>query len=397
MAKNNNARKGKNHRPVVRTHVTPGHLARIKALEAEHTQLLLANRIEYPHPDEFHTLDLSEVQARGFFGKVDLDLDSLGTLAMLARGKRKGKGKAQQGRGKTGLPNPQTVLAEVKKSITGMKPVDNTGNIVEGEWNMEFLDATKARYFLDTYKEIVPLQHILHCVEVGKAGLDVIAQATGYKAYCSADNERGNQAVGFLVHPRIKVTKVTSYNEVANVQGIGNLRPAYRIDWEDTATGETDSSVVVHMKSMRGGPKVTDPVRYQQSQKLAAALGANFKGKVGGDWNTFLNNTTCLDPLKAIGFKLLNAKDTTATHAMGSRLDGFLYLNITGLGRLKVRNFWKNTQITRQLSDHGWLNMHRRVCNTGVGTDSTCGTVDSTGTGPFGDNSSDPVEIDTTK
>jgi hypothetical protein len=151
------------------------------------------------------------------------------------------------------------------------------------------------------------------------------------------------------------------------------------------------------MKSMRGGPKVTSPVRYQQSQKLANAVGANYKGKAGGDWNTFLDNTNDLDPLKAIGFKLLNPKDKTATHAMGSRLDGFLYLNITGLGRLKVRNFWKNTQITRQLSDHGWLRTERRVCNTGVGNDSTCGTVDSTGTGPFGDNSTDPVEIDTTK
>lgn len=390
MAKTKNTRKGKNPRSAVRTYVTPGHLARLIELEKDHTRRIQENPIIYPDPDTFADLNLSEVQAHGFFDKVDLDFDSLGLTA-----KRGKKGKAQQGRGKTGLPNPQTVLTEVRKSLKGLKAVDKTGNVVEGAWNMEFLDATKAKYFLDTYKEVVPLVHILHCVEISCAGLQVIANAIGYTAYCSADNERGNQAVGFLVHPRIKVLGApVSYNEVANVQGIGNLRPAFRIDWEDTATGDKGTSIVVHLKSMRGGPKVTSPVRYQQCQKLANAVGAKFKGNIGGDWNTFLDNTNDLDPLKAIGFKILRPKDTTATHAMGSRLDGFVYLNIPALGRFTVRNFWKNTAIGRQLSDHGWIRAEHRVCGS-VGTDSTCGTVDPNGTGPFGEHSGDPVEVDT--
>ncbi len=383
---------GRGSTSIVKTIVSDGQLERLKRIDDEYTQWFNENRPVYPNPDDFDSLTLPDVEELGFFDKVDVvDFEVLG----LRPGKKKPKKNPQQHGTPRNLANPQTILAEVKRVLNGVPKAGNTGNVIIGEWNMEFLDVTKANYFKDTYLELIPLHHVLMCIEVSKDGLDRLANITGYKAYCSVENNRG-QAVGFLIHPRMKVIGTpTSYDDVAKVQGLANLRPAYRLDLEDTVTGDKFSVVVVHLKSMRGGPKVTSPVRYQQCQKIATALGSAFKGVVGGDWNTFLDNTTDTDPLTQAGWKLIHPNDKTATQSMGSRLDGFFRLTLTGLGRLKVRNFWKNTKIGRNLSDHGVLTMHHRVCQAGVGNDSTCGVVDSTGTGPFSDNPKDGAEVDT--
>ncbi|MBX9691150.1 MAG: hypothetical protein K2Z81_02130, partial [Cyanobacteria bacterium] len=272
---------------VLRTRVPDGHLERIKRLDDEYTSWFNENRLVYPDPDAFDSLTLPDVEELGFHDKVDLvDFEILG----LRPGKKKKKPQQQHGAPRN-LPNPQTVLAEVKRVMAGVPKAGNTGNVVIGEWNMEFLDTTKAKYFKDTYLELVPVHHLLLCIEVSKDGLNDLAAYTGYTAYCSKENNRG-QAVGFLVHPRLKVVGgPTSYDDVGNVQGVPNLRPGYRIDLEDTVTGEKFSATVVHLKSMRGGPKVTSPVRYQQCQKLANNLGTAYKGVIGGDFNTFLDNT----------------------------------------------------------------------------------------------------------
>ena len=92
-----------------------------------------------------------------------------------------------------------------------------------------------------------------------------------------------------MVHPRLKVLNQISYDEVANVQGVPDLRPAFRLDLEDTVTGDKFAVVVVHLKSMRGGPQVSGKVRYQQCAIMATKLGKGFVGVIAGDWNTFLD------------------------------------------------------------------------------------------------------------
>lgn len=164
------------------------------------------------------------------------------------------------------------------------------------------------------------------------------------------------QAVGFLVNPRLEVTKTTSIDPVADVHNIPDLRPAFRIDMRDTATGENMSAVVVHLKSMLGGPDSTAPIRAQQAQILANELGPSFKGIIAGDWNTFLDRTTDLNPLKAAGFQIANPADRSSTQSMGGRLDGFLTRGLSGnLSPETINPFFKNPLITRGLSDHALL------------------------------------------
>lgn len=405
MSKSKKKTSGK---PVVREEVSPGHLRRIIELDKQHTEEVLASRVVYPDPSDFDEIELPTLEELGFAEKVDFDIAEIEILYGRGsrrrrrsrnrkkdrRNKNRNRNKGGGGRGRK-LPNPNTVAAEAKAIMANIPDVGNTGNIVSGSWNLEFLDASKARYFLETYKIVVPKHHIIFASEVTQAGLDVIANALGWKAFASVENNR-NQAVGFLVHPRLEVLgKPISYDEVATVQGIPNLRPAFRLNLRDTATGEEFAAVVNHLKSMRGGPKVTGPVRRQQCKKIAEALGPDFVGLVGGDWNTHLGNTTDTDPLTNAGFKLVCPNDRTATQSMGSRLDGYFKLNAGHVGRMRVFNFWKNTKITRALSDHGVVRVHQRVCGTGVGTDSTCGTMPTKG-GPFSDNPKGGVEADVT-
>lgn len=229
------------------------------------------------------------------------------------------------------------------------------GDLIFGEWNMEFLTLDKAVYFADSYKHVVPRHNLMFVEEANAEGLGKVAKDNGYNFEISRDNSRG-QAVGFLVHPRLKVLGTSTYEEIANVNNIPDLRPAFRVDLQDSVTGEKFSAVTVHLKSMRGGPDQTAPVRTEQAQRLAKVLGPNFSGIIAGDWNTFLNNTKELKPLTDAGFKILNPTDATSTQAMGGRLDGFLYKNLPWtMSNPEVRPFFQNPKITRGLSDHGLL------------------------------------------
>lgn len=396
-------------KPVVRETVPEGWLKQIIEADEAHTEEVLASRVEYPDPEDYVDLDAPALEKLGFAEKVDFDPEEIEML--YGRGssrKRRNRRRKKDRRNKSGsknrsggghggrkLPNPKAVAAEVRAIMGNIKQVDNSGNLVFSSWNMEFLDASKARFFLETYEIVVPQNHLIACSEITQAGLDVIANAVGYKAYASVENNR-NQAVGFLVHPRLRVIgSPVSYDEVGTVQGIPNLRPAFRLNLEDTVTGDKFCAIVVHLKSMRGGPKKTGPVRRQQCHKLAEALKHDDDAVfIGGDWNTFLDNTTDTDPLENEGFTLVNPKDTTPTQSMGSRLDGF-YKRDTGspVGRLRVFNLWQNTKITRALSDHGVVRIHWRVCTAGVGNDPTCGTVPSSG-GPFSVEGDGKSEVD---
>ena len=314
--------------------------AELARIQKEYSDFVRENKVQYPHPEKFNALTADEIVKLGF-EHPDRSLDVLEAF----RGDKKPRP----------LPDAKVVAAEVAKVTDQMPSAGKTGDLLIGEWNMEFLTQDKAKYFRDTYQKVVPKHHLLFVEEVNSAGLKQVATDNGYNFAISAENSRG-QAVGFLVHPRLKVLSTQSIDAVANVHNIPDLRPAFRINVQDTATGQELSGVVVHLKSMRGGPETTAPVRTLQAQILAKELGPNFKGIIAGDWNTFLDRTVELDALKAAGFQIHNSGDKSSTQAMGGRLDGFLYRGLMGtLGDESNNAFYKNPLITRGLSDHSLL------------------------------------------
>lgn len=320
--------------------ITPQTNMELHELSKAYSEWIRDNRPNYPTTEEFAKLTPEEIVQRGFYHPDATNLDQLSLF-------KEGKPRP--------LPDAGVVASEVGKSVQGMPMATADGNLILGEWNMEFLTGDKAAYFKDSYKQIVPRHHLMFVEEANAEGLGKIAQDNGYNFEISRDNSRG-QAVGFLVHPRLKVLGTSTYEEIANVDNIPDLRPAFRVDLQDTATGEKFSAVTVHLKSMRGGPEQTAPVRTEQAQRLATVLGPNFSGIIAGDWNTFLNNSKELKPLTDAGFKILNPTDATSTQAMGGRLDGFLYKNLPWMmSNPEVRPFFQNPKITRGLSDHGLL------------------------------------------
>lgn len=315
--------------------------ARLAELQREYSEHVKKNQPQYPLPEEFAKLSAEEIARRGFQRPDLVELDVLEYF--------------KKDRKPRPLPDAKVVAQEVAKITDKMPFAEKTGDLILGEWNMEFLTADKAKYFSDTYKQIVPKHHLLFVEEINGGGIKQVAKDTGYNFAMSAENSRG-QAVGYLINPRLKVLRTTSIDSVANVYNIPDLRPAFRIDVLDTATGKELSAVVVHLKSMRGGPEQTAPVRMKQAQILATELGPNFKGVIAGDWNTFLDRTSELAPLQKAGFQILNPQDKSSTQAMGGRLDGFLFKGLDGTLSPEMNNpFYKNPLITRGLSDHSLL------------------------------------------
>jgi hypothetical protein len=325
-----------------------------------HNQEVEANKVVYPDPDNFVDLDLPTIQTLGFKG---FDPKSNKLSALMGGGRQRknrgGKGGGGNGGGKQ-LPNPNVVLAVVQGMIGKLPVAGMSGPLYFGELNAEFGDRSKARFFSASYQEIFSRSHVVALSEVGPDFVAEVASAMpDYTGYCSVANTR-NQAVGFLVHKRLKVIgDPISYDDVANVQGVPDLRPAFRLDLEDTVTGEKFSVVVVHLKSMRGGPAVSGKVRFMQCAIMAKRLGSNFVGFITGDFNMLLDQAGAgkindLDPLTKAGWVLLNAKDTAATHSGGSRLDGYVVLNFPGLGKLGVHAFFSDPTIGRSFTDHAF-------------------------------------------
>jgi hypothetical protein len=261
------------------------------------------------------------------------------------------------------LLNPQIVLTAVQKRVkaSGKTPVGMDGKIVFGVQNFEMLTKAKAAWFADSYKEYIPLAHVWMCTEIGKEGIEEIARLTGYTAYCSTDNSRGNQAVAILIHPRLKFISKSSIDEVANVQGVNDLRPLLKVELEDTAPQTPDAEKkffagVVHLKSMRGGEVTSGAVRYQQCQIIASKLSGN--GVVGGDWNMKLPGVKDYSPLTAANFQLVDPGDSRNTHIMGSRLDAFFTLNFARkLSGIELFDWFIDPTIGRGLTDHAALNV----------------------------------------
>lgn len=266
------------------------------------------------------------------------------------------------------LPQPGLVLTEVQKQLRGLSMAEAAGcPLTIGAWNMEFLNASKSLYFLDSYKEILLRHHLLAVEEVDKAGLEIIANACGYRHFISTPNSRG-QSVGFLLHERLRVIGCIEYGALTGVLGIPDLRPALRLDLEDEVNQIRFSVTVVHLKSMRGGIKMTGVVRFQQMLNLMRCLGVvDHFSLVTGDFNCFLDHAHDTSPLTENGYVLSNRWNQSPTHHFGGRLDGLFYANMPAnlrLGSYNIRNFWRNSQIGCALSDHGlltWKLLPRRL------------------------------------
>lgn len=308
----------------------PQDLAKLIKAEQAYSDHVQATRPKYPEdPTMFDRLTPKQVEKRGFLGKLETvsptDLDGL----LFARG-GKSKGKGKGGPGNRPLPSPSAVLSAVTQIVSGRRVVAGNagmkGDLVMWEQNFEFGDPAKAKYFQDSYKLIVERAHLILASEVDPGFLAHLATLVpGYTSYCCKPNTR-NQAVGFVLHNRFKVISVTSHDAVANVQGIPDLRPAYELELEDTTNGTRRKYIVVHLKSMRGGPQVSGVVRRNQATIIAHVLkgSTNVETLIAGDWNTFGDKTTDLDPLKNAGFNIVDPTDARGTHTMGGRLDFYM-------------------------------------------------------------------------
>lgn len=256
-------------------------------------------------------------------------------------------------------PEAEMILSEVMRRLAGLDKAESLGSILAlGAWNMEFLNRLKAEYFLKPYKEIILRHHLIAVEEVDEQGLDVLAEVCGYDRFISTANSRG-QAVGFLVHKRLRVLRSFECREITDVLGVPDLRPSLRLDLQDRVTGQQFSATVVHLKSMRGGIRSTSVVRYQQLLNLMQCLDRPERlALIMGDFNCFLDHTGDTQPLESSGYTLCNKWDRTATHHFGGRLDGLFYANLPQtlrLGNYNVRNFWRSNSIGCSLSDHGLL------------------------------------------
>jgi len=278
--------------------------------------------------------------------------------------KRKGKKKGGGGGFNRTLMNPQIVHSLIKKAIaaSGLKPVGMDGPLVRAVHNFEFLTGEKAAWFIDAIAEIIPLAHVWSLAEVTEEGLKKIAERTGYKYFVSVENNRG-QCVAVMWDPnRLDALDTFSLDEVANVQGVADLRPVVGVQFEDKSPEAVVDEIWVaagHQKSMRGGEEASGKVRRLQNQLTADGLKDKGPGSLGmdsnsklatkqGDWETA--------PLVESGLLLVGPDDHRATQTMGSRLDG-MWARALG-HELFIRaqlNWYEDPALGRALTDHGAL------------------------------------------
>jgi hypothetical protein len=304
-------------------------------------------------------------------GKLGIDLGATLRQFQGGRGKnrhdkrRQGKGKGK-GDGDRTLMNPQIVHSLIKKAIdaSGLKPVGMSGPIVRAVHNFEFLTKAKARWFIDALCEIIQLAHVWSCAEITEDGLKEIAERTGYLYVVSVENTRG-QAVGLLIHPRLKKLGTWTIDDVANVQGVADLRPIIGEDLEDTNPDCPPDEkhfweASGHPKSMRGGVEASGKVRRVQNQKTAVGLKGRGAGALGMDSNSMLGTPQGdweTSPLtEEAGLLLVGPDDHRQTQTMGSRLDGLFARDLGHVLEIMAQlNWFEDPALGRALTDHGAL------------------------------------------
>ncbi len=278
----------------------------------------------------------------------------------------KGKGRGKGGAAGETLVDPRLVLSVVQRMIeeSGLKPVGMGGPVIRAVQNFENLTDAKANWFIETYAQIIPLAHIWKCAEVTPDGLARIAKKTGYTASCPKDTNSRGMTVGLLVHPRFKVLDEWTIWDVANVQGVHDLRPVHGVDLEDTGPDVPEAQrksweAAEHGKSMRGGEATTSVIRLQQNTITGKYLKNKGRGGIGGDWNTKIG-TPAGDkdtaPLIEAGLVLVGKDDTRSTQSMGSRLDAEFSKDFAVELHIEHLFAWfEDAEIHRGLTDHGAL------------------------------------------
>lgn len=350
----------------------PAHLARIIAEEKKQTEWILNNKIFYPDPKTVPATKLLPTLPAHFSFPSDIDNFFSGDrMDYFNRRNKKNKG-GKQGGGKGGgkqggngggsgggkLPNPQLVHQVVSTMLAGVPLAGLTGDLRIFETNIENANVTKIAFFANSYVEIGTRAHAWMIEECDSAAAKKLAALLGYQCASSDENSRG-QAIHILWNDgRLEKTDMKIYKSIANVQGIPDLRPALRVDFKDKVTGKEFGLVCLHLKSMRGGPKVTSVVRHKQFVLLAQDLGTEFKGLVGGDLNYPLNNPQFQegDPMYQAGYKLVAPNDSQATQIIGSRIDGFFERGMEFEVDL-YQVFPYFTQIGRAFTDHASLSV----------------------------------------
>ena len=271
-------------------------------------------------------------------------------------------------------PNPEVVASEVKTYYVGVPYAGITGDLAISAWNMLNADNSKVDFYAKAIKEIILHFHIICLEEVSPEAVGKIASQTGYESHASYANSRG-QAVGILTYPgRLEVLGSGMYTDIADVQGIPDLRPALWVTVRDKVTDVVFTIVVVHLKSMRGGVEATSIVRREQIEKLVRDIGPDFVGIIGGDFNFPVNNPNFkeAEPFYQAGFTLVAKGDTRMTQSLGSRLDAFFFKGFPvktekaqmEIGCYEVRPYFLNRNITRQFSDHATISAHLLLAST---------------------------------
>lgn len=292
---------------------------------------------------------------------VDVPKIDIGDLmqSFSARRGKKSKGKGKQ-RGQW-LQNPEIVLQAVEKMVkaSGLTPVGMTGPVKRAAQNFLFLTPEKAKWFSKSYQAIIPLAHIWSCSEVTSAGMERIAADTGYLAFCSHENSRGQGVCMVVDGRRFKVLEHFIIDEVANVQGVQDLRPVVVVVLEDTSPDTPEDerifwAAVHHAKSMRGGVERAGAICFQQNEIIVKHLKDRGMGTIAGDFNV-LPGTPVGDRVISVltdgGFVFVDADDDRATHQMGGRLDLMFTRNLPDDIRIEALLAWFE-EMERWLSDH---------------------------------------------
>lgn len=336
--------------------LTEKEVARINRTNEKHKEQLAATRVTYPVGIDFTDITEEMAKSLGFRGKSKDDVDALGDLGLdLSHFSLGVSNRAKKSKPKN-LPDPKVVAGFVKARLSNVPVASLKGPVSVFSQNFEFLTDDKVGFFKDSYLEIFKHFHVITATEVSPDGVKSLCKLTGFEAFVSGDNTRGGQAVAIFYDPKRLKAKGDKkiIDEVANVQGVNDLRPMLWCTLIDSVTGDEINVGVNHLKSMRGGPQSTGIIRKQQAQAIVRGLPKGWDGVMGGDWNTRMNDgwhKVDLKPLIDAGFILVDEDvNTLPTHTMGGWLDGFFARTKLTTSGMTVLQWFLDTK--RDLTDH---------------------------------------------
>ncbi len=282
--------------------LTPEDVLGLIAAEREHVLQVTRNPVTYPAPEEFYTLGPEKASQMGFQslirgGDCSQWEDEDEKFPGLKRGRRRknsknrekeGKHRKQGSTSKRPLVDPLVVCGEVERITRDFPDAANVEELVFQWLNFEYLETTKAKYFLATYLELARMAHIFGGAELTREGLQVIASELSnkhrqgnlasnapdrYQVWAGTPNGMGQGQGAIVDTERFEVTAFYEIDSVKNVFNIPNLRATFVIEGRDKKTGREWLFTLDHLKSMRGGAEATAKVRRKQVENLVGYIG----------------------------------------------------------------------------------------------------------------------------